>query len=113
MSEWQPIETAPKDGTPIIGLLEYPNDNVYINVKWIEEDKDGEAGWWSEWNGKYDPVYWIPLPTLPKKKHFCTNNSISCESDADGKMFLSTYDKFGRKIHMYIETCPFCGEKNK
>jgi hypothetical protein len=61
MSEWQPIETAPKDGTPVLAFI---------------GDGDGAAvlGWsagcreWQDYNGsspRYDPTHWMPLPPPP------------------------------------------------
>ena len=75
---WQPIETAPKDGDPV--LLYKP-----------DERRSGEyvlAGYWGEWPGKADgwiavggqplgwhssvvdapqgyPTHWMPLPQPP------------------------------------------------
>lgn len=74
MSEWQPIETAPKDGTHI--LIATPGRSVLI-AYWREEalferfEKgaawqvfDCEDGWYS-WAEK-EATHWMPLPEAPK-----------------------------------------------
>jgi hypothetical protein len=75
-NEWQPIETAPKDGTHIIGYD--PSDSIYAGVKgihWIPEEKrmfDGHEitrkGYWAK--SVHDccvekPTHWMPLPKPP------------------------------------------------
>lgn len=62
MSEWQPIETAPKDGTAII--LSAYSGALDRMVSW-----DGR---WSDWGGVWthhgrisQPTHWMPLPTPP------------------------------------------------
>lgn len=79
---WQPIETAPKDGTKILAHdLGATNDSdVYITA-WVDDvytvqgGKGGLAGWFS---GNYDdhwddrpnfdkPVYWMPIPPVSDK----------------------------------------------
>jgi len=58
---WQPIETAPKDGT---GVLVYSNGRVvsaYFSKsqdEWLEVIHDYSF---------YDPTHWMPLPELPKE----------------------------------------------
>lgn len=63
--EWQPIETAPKDGTPI----------------WCYEDGDQFQACWSNEPGHYDGPHWEPLwlnihgcgccgDTYPKPTHW-------------------------------------------
>ena len=78
MSEWQPISTAPKDGTPILvfpGLLGHP-----IVAAWERPAKHpprGRVGNWSDNFGfwrvvltnkatPYIPTHWMPLPPPPK-----------------------------------------------
>ena len=63
MSEWQPIETAPKD----TGILVGPTKRMGICVAM----NDSRDGWvtetCSEWVGIYEPTDWMPLPPPPTK----------------------------------------------
>ena len=68
VQQWQPIETAPKDGTNI--LLVNRIGNVATGL-W---QGNGECeGWWLRggnrpntfFNHHYGPSYWMPLPELP------------------------------------------------
>ena len=76
---WQPIETAPKDGTSILVYEPYENssEHIYI-VQWrswrhnypgakmtqswcvICSDQDEQSG-----GETVDPTYWMPLPNFP------------------------------------------------
>lgn len=72
MSEWQPIETAPKDGT-VIDL--WAVDRC-ANCFWYEQE-DPEDWRYSEWRQLYseaphssfplglEPTHWMPLPEPP------------------------------------------------
>jgi hypothetical protein len=64
--EWQPIETAPKDGTKIICYSpEAPGGK--IRVTWYRNPSD-HAGYlgWGEFNMVYwPPTHWMPLPEPP------------------------------------------------
>jgi len=62
---WQPIETAPKDGTEILG-----SDGVArTSIQWDGEFLDR---WELAWPGAYAedvsfyPTHWMPLPDPPK-----------------------------------------------
>lgn len=61
---WQPIETAPKDGTNILGCVQ------------AVQRSQGEMFWykdrWVTWDGENHtrtvmyPTHWMPLPEPPK-----------------------------------------------
>ena len=62
MSEWQPIETAPKNETLLI-----------LAVEWLPGDWRIKMGGWrldkSEWNvfgASWIPTHWMPAPEPPK-----------------------------------------------
>lgn len=82
MSDWQPIETAPKDGTAVLvmrniwpgtksGFAEACNGhNTYVSEFWADEGDEG-----GEWMCYMDmirepicpiePTHWMPLPAPP------------------------------------------------
>lgn len=68
-TRWRPIETAPRDGTPVLTYLPpLPHQTVgWINIqKW----KGDKAGWISVGKPKrrtnFQPTHWQPLPTPPE-----------------------------------------------
>jgi hypothetical protein len=66
MSEWQPIETAPKDGTAVL----VSEGRFCYCVEWNEE-----FDWWAVDDNKLGPfrlrgsapTHWMPLPAPPKE----------------------------------------------
>jgi len=78
VSDWQPIATAPKDGTPILACFEgYEVDATYnlhpsshpITVYWgtYHPNSPGKNGW-RDGNGHLRPymTHWMPVPPPPK-----------------------------------------------
>jgi hypothetical protein len=80
--EWQPIETAPRDGTQILmygGKPGYDYDGAIEPVcftAWWEQfrlpDRNGQTGMWrfcsydSGYYGEWEnPTHWMPLPAPP------------------------------------------------
>lgn len=83
--DWQPIETAPRDGTEIIGLFyrQWDADSKpTIYGPWTVAFKRGR--WRSSWDGSevissesdfgteykepdIDPTLWQPMPAVPKE----------------------------------------------
>ena len=65
MMEWQPIETAPKNGTLVVvcALGSVPVSAVYVS--WAKNDS---GGWLAVGNGEMiEATHWIPLPPPPQK----------------------------------------------
>ena len=63
MSEWRPIETAPRDGTRVLGAWQFAlsADWCLGVVKW------DEGAWLVTWNfDQVEPTYWAPLPQSPE-----------------------------------------------
>lgn len=65
-AQWQPIETAPKDGTAILAML--PGSDISHSIRWNEINR----GWcltWDGWKlGQYNqPTRWMPMPPEPTK----------------------------------------------
>ena len=68
--DWQPIETAPKDGTKIIlGQFDKTKDR-YGRVRvdyWHKVSDAGSYSGWGEFNNRFwPPTHWMPLPAPPK-----------------------------------------------
>jgi hypothetical protein len=80
--QWQLIETAPKDGSEIIGFR--PDQGVFVfrwstmeklvahdlNGDTVEDYDEDQADWWHDRWGwmEYElrPTHWMPLPPPPK-----------------------------------------------
>ena len=71
--EWQPIETAPKDGTRIHGW----NGNYQTTIYWYVAPKPPYESCWAQVQGLQDefyddgvwnPTHWMPLPLSPKEQ---------------------------------------------
>lgn len=67
MSEWQPIETAPKDGTEVLVAARY-GDSVAYSVAHFdgEEWRDmGDIGWAGMYEDDNQPTHWMKIEVLP------------------------------------------------
>ena len=64
MSEWQPIETAPQDGTWVV-LCRATDMDCIIAAVWEAADNDFS---WATLDGSYHKnwgTHWMPLPEPP------------------------------------------------
>jgi hypothetical protein len=71
MSEWQPIETAPKDATTVRVLT---RDGREVDAHWACDLSGSEqpafVGWFEDLGSYYGgitPTHWQPLPAPPKE----------------------------------------------
>lgn len=63
---WQPIETAPRDGTQVLATWGYTWE---VNRPHVEVCETGEEGiWFYSYDGhspQVPPTHWMPLPEPP------------------------------------------------
>ena len=83
MSNWNPIETAPKDGTAVLVMrdiwpgtstgraIECNGHNTYV-AEWWGGDNDSDEGHWVCYmdavldpDCPIEPTHWMPLPFPP------------------------------------------------
>ena len=65
---WQPIETAPKDGTPILAWSRM-SERAEV-VQW-EDPGDGQFGWRYIGEYSFGAELWMPLPAPPAETKDC------------------------------------------
>lgn len=71
MSEWQPIETAPKDGSYVLLVDPSYSANNYLIARWCDihhfwrgdSMSSGKFVFWRD----YHACLWMPLPPPPSK----------------------------------------------
>ena len=79
--EWQPIETAPKDGRRLLAFAygPYGVNDVYFSVAQWAMDGPGKIqphveGWF--WEFAIRPTHWMPLPDAPLVDHPRPTNPV-------------------------------------
>jgi hypothetical protein len=64
--EWQPIETAPKDGTQLLVCVLYEVDGDVFSERWVDSFWDGKWLWFPKIiSAPLPPTHWTPLPPPP------------------------------------------------
>ena len=64
MSDWQPIATAPKDGTIVVVLV---NERIYPDGRPTLAFWSNENRWWRELRANcVIATHWMPLPSPPR-----------------------------------------------
>jgi hypothetical protein len=66
VSEWREMESAPRDGTPILGIFDDNTDRPSVmHVIWWNDDTDYP---WASANNAFPECrfcFWMPLPEPP------------------------------------------------
>jgi hypothetical protein len=62
MSDWQPIETAPKSGVRFIAYD--PRHGLLFSTHWVETEQKFLTDY-ELWSGIF--THWVPLPAPPKE----------------------------------------------
>lgn len=61
---WLPIESAPKDGTPVLVF----DEGAILIASYVERgDDDVKAGWYDNGIMEPPPQFWMPLPAPPSE----------------------------------------------
>lgn len=84
MIDWQPIETAPKDGTFI--LIYFPTDHTINIVQWSEKEKHMGKGTWKirdsdSYYYHWRPTHWMLLPLSPDEPFASVLNEFKFDRD--------------------------------
>jgi len=73
MSEWQRIETAPKDGTEVLALLVYEGGACCVVATFVSGYEHVRDGWQSARSGheyrEGEIQWWMPLSEFPIDTH--------------------------------------------
>lgn len=69
MSEWQPIESAPKDGTEVLLAIHDRGDSSKpfhrALAVWDPEGNDWKRDIHDPYSSTWPPSFWMPAPELP------------------------------------------------
>lgn len=71
MSEWKPIETAPKDGTAVLLFLGNFDNTIALARwyspwgNWVRDDEQPDPTEEYHGIGSGCPTHWMPLPSPP------------------------------------------------
>lgn len=64
--KWQPIETAPKDGSVFIAHTPRAKIRKVRLMQWLSPKMNWAVFGWKDMNGNFhDPTHWMPLPEPP------------------------------------------------
>lgn len=114
--KWEPIETAPKDGTEVL-LFDKKEGEVYLgrwidnSQKWCPQSSEMEVGFWSDEHHLPDVSHWMKIPQVPvkipewKRLGMCCEKFWDCVKWEEGKKY------YIEDIPHDISFCPWCGKE--
>jgi hypothetical protein len=71
--EWQPIESAPKDGQYVIVTYFPANGRAPVRISWWGKYQIESGDWFDGWRIshrkplRFSPTHWMPLPKPPQE----------------------------------------------
>lgn len=121
---WQPIETAPKDGTEVLiydaAWCGGPPRREVSRWTWTINRKGERIG--GDWSGVSAPTHWMPLPSPPDPRRHTAMSTVRVEKCPECGTYVgegTLYDHQQRLCPRRIiaaskrvrvtPTCPFCG----
>lgn len=116
MHPWQPIETAPKDGTRILACVgppvtipppDYEWAYAPTTVSWrtYHPNATGKACWRDSSGVKTDRIrWWMPLPEPPSPEPTCGTCVKRAQDSVCGEIAMSTY---GHPRQDADKACPY------
>ena len=64
--EWQPIETAPKNGTDVLCFRLLRGEPDIATARWKPDAEAFGGPGWCYAPGRHGPTHWMPMPAPPE-----------------------------------------------
>lgn len=90
MSEWQPIETAPKDGSwQAVARLDSSNNLLWwYQARWVAK----RSQWRSDRGGPLEPSHYLPLPkSSPSRRNRQAKRDDAFGSEKDERETIKSW----------------------
>lgn len=121
---WQPIKTAPKDGTHILVWTD-ASDTAYVVCwadaakgirKYLTAESGAERGWHLALDGElfdreHEPTHWMPLPDAPTSQEEQDLDAWECpDCGCAGRRtaYHKVTHQLGHDVLPFWETCETC-----